>query len=137
LDRDRFAAKPTAKGCWISWILSSETRLFNGLRGFFLERIFLSLYIRHRQRPVGGRRFRHAEERGCSREKLTLISDFLQSIVFDRAVGQSRTGGAYFGCGAADPPEVPGGGTTFGSRTMGAPFSMAGSTSFGWMIPFD
>jgi hypothetical protein len=45
--------------------------------------------------------------------------------------------GAYFGCGAAAPPEVPGGGTTFGSRALGVGFSMAGSTSFGWMIPFD
>jgi hypothetical protein len=39
--------------------------------------------------------------------------------------------GAYFGCGAAAPPEAPGGGTTFGSRAFGAGFSMAGSTSFG------
>jgi hypothetical protein len=94
LDRDRFAAKTTAKGWWIPWIpwiLSSGTRLFNELHGFFLERIFLSLDLRRRQRPVGGRRFRHAEERGCSREKLTLISDFLQSIVVDRARSQSPT----------------------------------------------
>jgi hypothetical protein len=44
---------------------------------------------------------------------------------------------AYFGCGAAAPPEVPGGGTTFGSPVEGAGFCMAGSTSFGWMTPFD
>jgi hypothetical protein len=45
---------------------------------------------------------------------------------------------AHFGCGAvAPPPEVAGGGTTFGSRTTGAAFSMAGSTSFGWITPFD
>jgi hypothetical protein len=44
---------------------------------------------------------------------------------------------AHFGCGAGAPPEVPGGGTTFGSRALGAPFSIPGSTSFGWMTPFD
>ena len=50
---------------------------------------------------------------------------------------QAFAGGAHLGWGAADPPEVAGGGTTFGSCTLGAPFSMAGSTSFGWMIPFE
>jgi hypothetical protein len=45
--------------------------------------------------------------------------------------------GAHFGCGAGAPPEAPGGGTTFGSRALGAGFSMAGSTSLGWMTPFD
>jgi hypothetical protein len=35
------------------------------------------------------------------------------------------------------PPVVPGGGMTFRSRVFGAGFSMAGSTSFGWMTPFD
>jgi hypothetical protein len=44
---------------------------------------------------------------------------------------------AYFGWGAAAPPEVPGGGTTFGSPVAGAGFWMAGSTSFGWITPFD
>jgi hypothetical protein len=47
------------------------------------------------------------------------------------------TSRAHFGCGAGRPPEVPGGGTTFGSCASGAGFSMAGSTSFGWMTPFD
>jgi hypothetical protein len=46
-------------------------------------------------------------------------------------------GGAYFGCGAGALSEVPGGGTTFESPVLGAGFSIAGSTSFGWMIPFD
>jgi hypothetical protein len=45
--------------------------------------------------------------------------------------------GAHFGCGAGAPPEAPGGGTTFGSRALGAGFSMAGSTSLGWRTPFD
>ena len=43
----------------------------------------------------------------------------------------------YFGCGAGAPPDVPGGGTTLGSPVWGAGFWMPGSTSFGWMIPFD
>jgi hypothetical protein len=45
--------------------------------------------------------------------------------------------GPHFACGAGAPPEVPGGGTTFGSPVLGAGFSMVGSTSFGWMTPFD
>jgi hypothetical protein len=52
------------------------------------------------------------------------------------AGGIARSG-AHFGFGAGAPPDVPGGGTTFGSRTWGAGFSMAGSTSFGWMTPSD
>ena len=43
----------------------------------------------------------------------------------------------HFACGAGAPPEVPGGGTTFGSPVLGAGFSMVGSTSFGWITPFD
>ena len=43
----------------------------------------------------------------------------------------------HFGCGAGAPPEVPGGGITFESPVLGTGFSMAGSTSFGWMTPFD
>ena len=52
----------------------------------------------------------------------------------DRTPDQIARSSAY-GCGAGAPPEVPGGGTTFGSRALGAGFSMAGSTSFGWMMP--
>jgi hypothetical protein len=69
--------------------------------------------------------------------KLTLISDLLQSVVVDRARTNQQHAAPHFGCGAREPPEVPGGGTTFGSCTIGAPFSMAGSTSFGWITPFD
>ena len=54
-----------------------------------------------------------------------------------RPWNQSQEAGGHFGCGAEAPPEVPGGGTTFGSPTWGTGFSMAGSTSFGWMTPFD
>ena len=49
----------------------------------------------------------------------------------------ARRMGAHFGCGAGAPPAVPGGGITFGSPALGAGFSMPGSTSFGWMTPFD
>jgi hypothetical protein len=129
--------KPPLKGVGFPWILSSETRLFNGLYGFSSKEFshrFISGVGRARSAGVA---FGKRKSGAVHGRRLPFISDFLQSIVFDRAVGQSRTGGAYFGCGAPDPPEVPGGGTTFGSRTMGGPFSMAGSTSFGWMIPFD
>ncbi len=54
---------------------------------------------------------------------------------FGLTLEESQESGAHFGCGA--PPDVPGGGTTFGSRAWGAGLSMAGSTSFGWMTPFD
>src|SRR5580700_3149884 len=56
-------------------------------------------------------------------------------------LGPARPGGhqssPHFACGAGAPPEVPGGGTTFGSPVLGAGLSMVGSTSFGWMTPFD
>ena len=45
--------------------------------------------------------------------------------------------GPHFARGAGAPPEVPGGGTMFGSPVLGAGFSMVGPTSFGWMTPFD
>ena len=51
--------------------------------------------------------------------------------------GEIATIAAHFGCGAGAPPEVPGGGTTFESPVLGAGFWMPGSTSFGWMTPFD
>ena len=55
------------------------------------------------------------------------------------AAGPARrsSSGPHFACGAGAPPEVPGGGTTLGSPVLGAGFSMVGSTSFGWMTPFD
>ena len=39
--------------------------------------------------------------------------------------------GPHFACGAGAPPEVPGGGATFGFPVLGAGFLMVGSTSFG------
>ena len=48
------------------------------------------------------------------------------------AAGPARRSlsGPHFAWGAGAPPEVPGGGTTFGSPVLGAGFSMVGSTSF-------
>ena len=51
--------------------------------------------------------------------------------------GPRSSSGPHFACGAGAPPEVPGGGTTFGSPVLRAGFSIFGSTSFGWMTPFD
>src|ERR1700722_6382564 len=53
--------------------------------------------------------------------------------------GRARrsSSGPHFARGAGAPPEVPGGGTMFGSPVLGAGFSMVGPTSFGWMTPFD
>jgi hypothetical protein len=119
------------------WILSSESSLFNRLHGIFCEKIFRSLF------PLRGRlsttEFTFGARKGgaAHRAKLNPNSDFLQSIVVDRAWTNRQQASPHFGCGAGEPPEVPGGGTTFGSCTMGAPFSMAGSTSFGWITPFD
>jgi hypothetical protein len=76
------------------WILSSESRLFNGLRGIFLEKFFLLLLSVAWAISVGGIRFWHAEGRDCSWAKLNLISDFLQAIMV-RAVH-----------GVAELPEV-------------------------------
>jgi hypothetical protein len=63
------------------------------------------------------------------------------NLEFDRKPGApqaDRKKGAHFGRGAAASPEVPaGGGASSGSRTSGAGFSIAGSTSFGRMTPFD
>jgi hypothetical protein len=67
-----------------------------------------------------------------------MVALWAQGRALRAIAGASRSqAGAHFGCGAGAPPEVPGGGTTFGSPTLGAGFSMAGSTSFGWMTPFD
>jgi hypothetical protein len=59
------------------WILSSESSLFNGLRGIFAERKFLAPFCRGgidgwAQTVLG------AEGQDNSWDKLTLVSDFLQ-----------------------------------------------------------
>ena len=61
----------------------------------------------------------------------------LTRIRMDSRPRRRPISGAHFGWGAGAPPEVPGGGTTFGSPALGAGFSIPGSTSFGWMTPFD
>jgi hypothetical protein len=65
------------------------------------------------------------------------LIDGLQARPLARLDQPIARSGAYFGWGAGAPPEVPGGGTTFGSPVLGAGFWIPGSPSFGWMIPFD
>jgi hypothetical protein len=64
------------------WILSSESRLINGLRWIFAEKFFLGAFL------AGGvcaetraPSFGCAKGQTCSSGELSLISDFLQSIV--------------------------------------------------------
>ena len=70
------------------WILSSESRLINGLHAIFAERIFprafpLSFEAREREPTVEV----HAEAQDCSWGKLNSISDYPQELV-----GSSRLG---------------------------------------------
>jgi hypothetical protein len=139
LARSRFAAKTTDYERWISLDFlgfSRPNRDFSMGYTDFSAKNFSSCFLC----GVGDARsagvaFGMRTNRTVHGAKLTLISDYLQSNVVARAVSQSS--GAHFGCGAADPSEVPGGGATFRSCTLGAPSSMAGSTSFGWITPFD
>jgi hypothetical protein len=60
------------------WILSSESSLFNGLRGKSAENIFWRPRPRVEKRPDGGCGRGYAEAQDCSWGELTLVSDFLQ-----------------------------------------------------------
>jgi hypothetical protein len=60
------------------WILSSESRLINGLRGFFAVGIFASLSVALRGAGMGARGRGDAEAQDCSWDKLNLFYDFLQ-----------------------------------------------------------
>ena len=62
------------------WILSSKTRLINGLNEIFRGSFFLALLSSRKSRRNGGPTIRHAEGMDCSWDKLSLISDFLQEI---------------------------------------------------------
>jgi hypothetical protein len=62
------------------WILSSESRLFNGLRGTNRERFFIAVLPRRQQRWEGILQSRGAGAQNCSWRKLSLISDYLQEI---------------------------------------------------------
>src|SRR6202050_1423257 len=71
------------------WILSSESRLINGLPGTKRAKGFLgaSSVARGAGRRARGRG--HAEAQNCSWGTLNLVSDFLQESVV-RAVGSRR-----------------------------------------------
>jgi hypothetical protein len=62
------------------WILSSESRLINGLHAIFRTDFFLTLLSSRKSRRNGGPTIRHAEGMDCSWGQLTLSSDFLQEI---------------------------------------------------------
>jgi hypothetical protein len=67
------------------WILSSESRLFNGLRGLKRGNFYLKLFPWRSKRHNPGACGRgHAEAQGGSWGKLNLISDFLQEIAGER-----------------------------------------------------
>jgi hypothetical protein len=63
------------------WILSSESSLFNGLRGLKRGKFFLALFPGVERRDNGRQRSWSAEAQDCSWGKLNLVSDFLQEIV--------------------------------------------------------
>ena len=81
LARGGFAVKTPPMKVGFPWILSSESRLFNGLRS--LKRgIFFSAPFRgvtSAGKGAGGRG--HAEAQDCSWRKLNPVPDFLQEIV--------------------------------------------------------
>jgi hypothetical protein len=61
------------------WILSSESRLINGLRGILLEEKFRTPFSLAFAAPATGASGRgHAEGQFCSSGKLNAVSDFLQ-----------------------------------------------------------
>jgi hypothetical protein len=61
------------------WILSSESRLINGLRGLKRAKVFLAASsVALRGARTGARSRGYAEVQNCSWGKLNLISDFTQ-----------------------------------------------------------
>jgi hypothetical protein len=77
----RFAAKAPILSVGFPWILSSESRLFNGLRGLSQKGFFASLFRVLRRAATGRRDRGHAEAQDCSWVKLNHVSDFLQHAV--------------------------------------------------------
>jgi hypothetical protein len=63
------------------WILSSESRLFNGLCGINREGFFHPLLSRRQNPGAGKPTIWRAEKTDCSWGKLNSISDFPQMIV--------------------------------------------------------
>jgi hypothetical protein len=74
------------------WILSSESRLINGLQEIFRRRFFLARLSSRKRRRNGGPKIRHAEGMDCSWGKLSLISDFLQEIAISVSVADDMSG---------------------------------------------
>src|SRR6476619_5097434 len=70
--------KPPLTSLGFPWILSSESRFINGLRGINRGKFFLAL-LSWREAPERGRG--HAEAQDCSWASLNLVSEFLQEIV--------------------------------------------------------
>jgi hypothetical protein len=66
------------------WILSSETRLTNGLRGIFLEKFFPRLFASALSRRDGMSQPWRIEAQSCSSGKFSFFSDFLQDIAARR-----------------------------------------------------
>jgi hypothetical protein len=62
------------------WILSSESRVINGLHEIFSIKFFLALFFVAKQASQRQPTIWHAEGMDCSWGKLNLISDFLQEI---------------------------------------------------------
>jgi hypothetical protein len=90
LDRDRFAAKTTAKGCLISLDFLGFSRLKRdfsmGYTDFSSKEFSSPLISGVGPARSAGVAFGMRKSGAVHGRSLTLISDFLQSIVFDRAV---------------------------------------------------
>ena len=63
------------------WILSSESRLFNGLRGLKRGQVYRVLFPGVSSAGTGACGRGHAEAQACSWGKLNLVSDFRQWFV--------------------------------------------------------
>jgi hypothetical protein len=63
------------------WILSSESRLFNALRGESVANFFARFLLCAERRRDGSPESRPVEVQDCSWGKLNLVSDFLQEMV--------------------------------------------------------
>jgi hypothetical protein len=81
LARVPFAAKAPLLSLGFAWILSSESRLFKGLRDLWRERYFLGPAPRGKTHGNGSCGRGRAETQDCSWGKLNLISNFLQEFV--------------------------------------------------------
>jgi hypothetical protein len=65
------------------WILSSESRLFNGLRAIFAKRKFLAPFAHGGAVGAIGDTGWHPGTQDCASDELNSFSDFLQSFAID------------------------------------------------------